>query len=116
MRKKALVTGAAGFIGKPLVQQLLARDWSVTGYDVKPKPQAPAVAACDWVQGSILDENSLKHAMAGCDTVFHLAARAHLFAKDPALFDQINRLGTQVVRGTAESSDVQHLIVTLSAV
>ena len=31
--KKALVTGAAGFIGSNLVKRLLAEDWNVVGVD-----------------------------------------------------------------------------------
>lgn len=113
MPRKALVTGAAGFIGKHVTALLLADGWDVAGLDLLPRTQD---LECAWHQTSILDISKLKAAMRGCDTVFHLAARAHLFAKDPAVFDHINHHGTRAVLSAAQDQGVAHLIATLSAV
>jgi UDP-glucose 4-epimerase len=79
---KALVTGAAGFIGSNLVDRLLAAGFSVTGYDNfttgRREFVADALRHRDYrlVEGDVLDTAQLASAMAGCDIVFHLAANA----------------------------------------
>src|ERR1700746_2608488 len=79
---KALVTGAAGFIGSNLVDRLLAAGFSVTGYDNfttgRREFVADALRPRDYrlVEGDVLDTIKLASAMAGCDIVFHLAANA----------------------------------------
>jgi len=113
MSKKALVTGAAGFIGKHVASALILQGWEVVGFDILPKPDA---LECAWVRASILDKEALGAAMAGCHTVFHLAARAHLFAQDPAIFDAVNRAGTGMVVDAARRQSVEQLLITLSAV
>lgn len=113
MSKSALVTGAAGFIGQHLVERLDQDGWRVTGLDLKPKP---AHLSCSWVQGSILDHATLKQAMKGCGTVFHLAAMAHLSAPKPSKYDEINVGGTRAVIDVAQKAGVSHLVATSSAV
>jgi UDP-glucose 4-epimerase len=79
---KFFVTGAAGFIGSSLVDRLLAEGQSVVGWDNFSTGQRPFVAgalqhpAFRLIEGDNLDLTALTRAMAGCDTVFHLAANA----------------------------------------
>ena len=79
---RALVTGAAGFIGSTLVDRLLGLDLEVVGYDNLSTGLreflAPALGSPRFslVIGDTLDADSLVQAMAGCDFVFHLAANA----------------------------------------
>lgn len=76
------VTGAAGFIGSNLVDRLLADGHSVTGWDNFSTGQEPFLANVlkhpkfKLVRGDNLDLDVLTKAMAGCDTVYHLAANA----------------------------------------
>jgi UDP-glucose 4-epimerase len=76
------VTGAAGFIGSNLVDRLLADGKTVTGWDNFSTGQEPFLAGAlkhpnfKLVRGDNLDLDALTKAMAGCDTVFHLAANA----------------------------------------
>ena len=76
------VTGAAGFIASNLVDRLLADGVAVVGWDNFSTGQRPFVAEAlrhpryRLVEGDNLDLPALTHAMAGCDTVFHLAANA----------------------------------------
>jgi UDP-glucose 4-epimerase len=80
--QKVFVTGAAGFIGSNLVDNLLARGIQVVGWDNFSTGQAnfiPRVAGSqqfNLLEGDNLDLPSLTKAMAGCDAVFHLAANA----------------------------------------
>jgi UDP-glucose 4-epimerase len=79
---RAFVTGGAGFIGSNLVDRLLADGHSVVAYDNFSTGQraflrgAAAHAAFTLVEGDTLDLDALTRAMAGADTVFHLAANA----------------------------------------
>jgi UDP-glucose 4-epimerase len=74
--KKACVTGGAGFIGSHLVRALLDEGMSVVVLDnlsVGKSINVPAGARL--VKGDILDQDLVSEAVAGCDIVFHLAAR-----------------------------------------
>jgi UDP-glucose 4-epimerase len=80
--RKALVTGAAGFIGSNLVDRLLAAGVQVVGYDnfstgseafLKDALARPGFRL---VRGDLLDPETLQAAAQGCEFVFHLAANA----------------------------------------
>ena len=79
---RALVTGAAGFIGSSVVDRLLADGHSVVGYDnlstgqQRFLSQARRSASFRMVEADVLDLERLTAAMSGCDTVFHFAANA----------------------------------------
>lgn len=94
---KALVTGGAGFVGHHLSTRLLDLGCDVvvlddlsTGY----RENVPAQA--EFVLGDIRNEEDVARAMAGCDTVFHLAARVELRKAivDPADCYSVNVAGT----------------------
>jgi len=79
---KALVTGAAGFVGSNLVDRLLSLGHEVVGYDNLSTGQQEFLAAAKshanfkFHLGDVLDLPALTEAMEGCGTVFHLAANA----------------------------------------
>jgi UDP-glucose 4-epimerase len=80
--RRALVTGAAGFIGSSLVDRLLAAGVSVVGYDNFSSGFAEFIAdarghpAFTLVEADVLDQGRLAAAMKGSDAVFHFAANA----------------------------------------
>lgn len=79
---RALVTGGAGFIGSHLVERLLAEGHPVTAYDNLSTGRLEFLANARqregfaFIQGDVLDMESLAQAMEGQDIVFHLAANA----------------------------------------
>src|SRR5258706_12204241 len=79
---KALVTGAAGFIGSNLVDRLLRDGHEVVGYDNFSTGQSEFLAEArlsprfTMVTGDTLDPDRLTQAMSGAECVFHLAANA----------------------------------------
>lgn len=80
--QNVFVTGAAGFIGSNLVDLLLRQGQRVVGWDNFSTGQSEFLVGAEQrpgfklVRGDNLDLPALTAAMAGCDTVFHLAANA----------------------------------------
>lgn len=80
--EKIFVTGAAGFIGSNLVDRLLSEGKLVIGFDNLSTGQMEFLQTAlksrqfRLINGNCLDLPELTKAMAGCDSVFHLAANA----------------------------------------
>lgn len=80
--KVAFITGCAGFVGSSLVDRLLTDGFSVVGWDNFSTGQPEFLVEATknpgfrLIKGDNLDLSALTAAMAGCDTVFHLAANA----------------------------------------
>ncbi len=72
--RTVLVTGAAGFIGKAVVQGLCQAGWHVKAmWHGSPGSLTPS-EALEMVQADMRDEASLRRAVAGAAVVVHLAA------------------------------------------
>ena len=99
-----LVTGGAGFVGRHLVKALKARGENVRILDLAPCDLAETVI------GSIDDASAAARAVAGVDTVFHLAGNAQLWSRDEAAFDRINHLGTRMMLEAARGAGVRRFI------
>jgi UDP-glucose 4-epimerase len=79
--RRALITGGAGFIGSTLADRLLDDGVEVAILDDFRTGRREFVAAAlergaDLFAGDILDDPTLRAAIEGCDTVFHLQANA----------------------------------------
>ncbi len=80
--QQIFITGAAGFVGSNMVDRLLADGKTVVGWDNFSTGQRKFLNGAlknsnfQLVEGDNLDLAALTKAMAGCDTVFHLAANA----------------------------------------
>jgi dihydroflavonol-4-reductase len=103
---KALVTGAAGFIGSHVVAALASSGAEVRAFDRR----APAVlpSAAEFAQGDLLDREALRRALAGCDAVFHLAALYSYSRCDAAAMERINVAGTRTLIEEAGSRRIVH--------
>ena len=60
---RVLVMGAAGFVGRPVLELLESRH-EVTGFDVRPVDGCPHV-----IQGDVMDNNAVGAVVEGCDAV-----------------------------------------------
>lgn len=70
-KTKVLVTGAGGFIGTRVVQELWKRNCDVVYFDVI-EPKIDGIKRVN--RGTILDQYDLALAVKGCDYAIHLAA------------------------------------------
>jgi nucleoside-diphosphate-sugar epimerase len=110
---KILVTGATGFIGRELCLALAGKGYEVRAlcrntdhpYLIKHKNIVP-------VQGDILYPDSLKKAMQGCTQVYHTAALAKMWCRNPDAFYDTNVTGTRNVLNAATNAGVAKVVYT----
>jgi nucleoside-diphosphate-sugar epimerase len=109
---KVVVTGVAGFIGSNLADRLLADGHAVIGIDnlaFGPREQVPA--GVDFRGVDIRDTDLASH-FAGCDAIFHLAAKNCIAdcQDDPLDTADINVTGTINVLQAARAAGVLRVI------
>ncbi|HKM77113.1 MAG TPA: NAD-dependent epimerase/dehydratase family protein [Candidatus Bathyarchaeia archaeon] len=75
---KILVTGSSGMIGTRLCEELLARNYHVTGFDLKPNRWISKVNERT-VIGDLRDPSSLGAMSGNWDVVVHLAGNARVY-------------------------------------
>jgi dihydroflavonol-4-reductase len=103
---KALVTGAAGFIGSHVVAALAASGAEVRAFDRATPLELPPGA--DFAKGDLLERDDLRRALDGCDAVFHLAALYSYSRADAQAMERVNVEGTRLVIEHAGARRVVH--------
>ncbi|GAA6135796.1 SDR family oxidoreductase [Oceaniserpentilla sp. 4NH20-0058] len=93
----AFVTGATGFLGRNVVEQLILQGWQVTAlYRTPCKQFSSDTLQLHWQQGDITDIDSLRAAMPpSVDAVFHLACDTQAWRLDRRQQYQTNVTGTE---------------------
>ena len=97
---RALVTGAAGFIGAHVATALADAGAAVRALD-RGFPDGALPGAIEQVTGDILDPEAIVRAIAGCDAIFHLAAVYSYARADEALMETVNVGGTRALLDAA---------------
>ena len=110
-----LVTGATGYIGCPLVQQLVNDGHKVRAMVVEDDPLIGRLKGikCEIVKGDITKKETLKAAFRGVKTVIHLAAVK--VSLNPDLMRRINYDGTKNAVDAAVEEKVPHFIYLSAA-
>ena len=110
-----LVTGATGFVGKFLCTRLLTDGLHVRGTLLESENTSSLVDGVQPVVVAPLGGNTKwDHALAGVDTIIHLAARVHIMT-DPAVdpltaFRKVNVEGTVQLAREAAKAGVRRLV------
>ena len=114
---KVLVTGATGFVGAHLVRALAQAGHAVRVlYRSGSKLRQLAGLDLEAVQGTLADSAALERACAGCDVLFHVAAKADYWKDDDrAALWQINVEGTRNILSAAKAAGVKRVVFTSSA-
>ncbi len=107
---KALVTGGGGFVGRRIVELLLQEGHEVRFLARGSYPEVEALGA-EGLQVDLVDPDAVSAAVAGCDAVFHVAAKFG-FVGERADFWNINVVGTDNVIAACQAHDVPKLIYT----
>ncbi len=113
--KKVLVTGAAGFIGSHVVEELLREDVEVRAL-VKPGEDVRNISNLDIeiLEGDVLDRSAMDQATKGIDTVFHLAAIYAIWMQDWSRIYEVNIQGSRNILWSALKSGVERIVYTSS--
>lgn len=109
---KALVTGGGGFLGLALLRQLVARGLSVRSFSRQAHPVLRALGV-EQHQGDLSDAAAVAEAVAGCDLVFHVAARPGIWGPY-ADYHRVNVTGTENVIAACRHHGVARLVYTSS--
>lgn len=110
------ITGGTGYIGAHLLKRL-ADSGEKIHVLVRSEKKAtnikhPNVAI---FEGDIMNKGSIRDAMQGCNKVYHLAAFAKVWAKDPKIYFDINVTATVNILEVAQELEVSKVIVTSTA-
>ena len=112
-RKKVLVTGATGFIGKEIVRACLAED-----FDVVPAGNSKEQESnwSTYVRADLTVPDALSSVLDDVDCVVHSAGLAHQFkaTKADELFRKINADAVEYVARSVAQAGVKHFVLISS--
>jgi nucleoside-diphosphate-sugar epimerase len=117
-QSRVLVTGGAGFLGGHVVRALRARGTEVVVLARPPRDARGSAAraalaslGAEIAVGDVLDAASLRRALAGATTVFHLAGRLFAPGIPDADFERVHVEGSRhLLEACAESSTVRSIV------
>lgn len=114
--ERILVTGGAGFIGSNLVEELVHRGQEVVVLDDlylgEENNLSKVEDDIEFIQGSVVDKETVEEAMQGVDKVFHLAARSSspMHKENPAEGARVNIEGFVNVVEAAKKEEAEKVV------
>src|SRR5688500_5433541 len=110
-----LITGGTGFIGSYIIRQLIS-----TGHQVRAIRRSTSklpfyipdhlLAHVEWVEGDVLDMQSVADAMQGVESIVHSAAMVSFQQKDRDEMYQINVEGTANLVNLALENNIRRFL------
>jgi dihydroflavonol-4-reductase len=110
---KTLLTGATGFVGSSVLRSL-----AHAGHNVRALVRAHSDRRnlsgidCEIFTGDLADPDSLRRAVKGCSSVFHVAADYRLWVPDPEKMKRTNFDGTLALIRAATAAGVSRIVYT----
>ena len=115
--KKALVTGAAGYLGAHVCKALKKDGWEVVGLGHKRHTLSPYIDRM--IYGDVRDHNFMLDVMKWqtCDVVVHLAARIEsgISFKEPTEFYSVNTGGACNVLNAMWNNGIKNIVFSSTA-
>jgi len=103
---RVFVTGAAGFIGRHLIENWVGQGDTVVALSRSPQPSAPKV---EWVQGDLEHPEPWRASLKGTDAVIHCAALVDPI-DDEARANAVNHLATVSLAKLAAEEGVRDFV------
>lgn len=115
LKKNVLITGANGFVGRALCENILDKGWQIRGTVRLEKNLTVLPPGVEIVQIQLIGpDTDWSNALTGIDTVVHLAARVHVMREtdaDPqAAFRSVNVAGTKRLALMAAKAGVRRFV------
>jgi dihydroflavonol-4-reductase len=108
-----LVTGATGFLGSAIARELLKDGRKIKLLARKDSDLSNTTGLeAEIVHGDIRDRESLKSAMTGCSSLYHVAAYYSLWDRDKKLIYDINVEGTRNILEVALQLGLERVVYT----
>jgi nucleoside-diphosphate-sugar epimerase len=110
MNSTALVTGGTGFLGRRIVEKLLATSRPVAVLARTPAPDLEK-RGVRFIRASLDDADAVRAACLGIDTVFHVAAKVGVWGRYDDFF-RANVLGTRALLAGCREHGVTRFVHT----
>jgi len=108
--KSAIIFGGSGFIGSHIADELTARGYKTTIYDLRESPFLKE--GQKMIVGDLMDEKKVSEAVAGCDFVYNFAGVSNLDSATTMPIDTIkqNILGNANVMNACVQHKVKRFV------
>ena len=115
-RKKILITGATGFIGRHLCDHLQDSGFSVRALVREASSDVlKSNRNLEQLVGDLLDPDSLAKACEGIDAIVHLAGLAHVVSPTQEQLHKVNVCGTELLLAAAVGQKVECFVFMSSS-
>jgi nucleoside-diphosphate-sugar epimerase len=111
---KTFVTGGTGFIGRALLRVLVDEGPVTALYRPTSDREGLDLPNLRWAEGDLVNLDSLRRGIRGCQRVYHIGALVRSWAPDPSEFDRCNVLGTRNLLQAALEEKVEQIVHTSS--
>ena len=105
MTRRILVTGAAGLLGRFVVDELVSHGYTVRGLD-----RRQGQASIEWQIGDVTDPAAVGSAVTGMEAILHIAAVPNIWSGDGQTIMRVNTLGTYTVFAAAEAAGINRVV------
>ncbi len=106
---RVFVTGGTGYVGRPLITQLLERGHEVQAL-VRPGSERKLSAGCQAIPGDALDSRSYASKISPADTFVQLVGVAHPSPAKAAEFRNIDLASGRNAIDAAKAAGVKHFV------
>lgn len=110
MTKRIALTGATGFLGSHLIEELLSRGYLVNALTRK---EQPAKESVQWVHGDLENEHALTQLIEDCDTIINVAGL--IKAKKASDFMVANAHAVVKLKSIAKKATHNPLFIQISS-